>query len=164
MLLDHLRSAMRCNPQWSEWSRSLSTGDGNVGIHIAVLIEPYLRFILDGSKTVESRFSRNGCAPFERVTAGDVVLLKRSSGPIVGACTISDVWCYRLSPGKLGEIRQRFGDAIQPGIGFWEERADAAFATLMRVVDVRALPDVYIPKRDRRGWVVLRDQGSPALL
>jgi hypothetical protein len=35
--------------------------------------------------------------------------------------------------------------------GFWEERADAAFATLMRVVDVRELPDVHIPKRDRRG-------------
>jgi hypothetical protein len=164
MLLDHLRSAARRDPQWSEWSRSLFTGEENVGIHIAVLVEPYLRFILDGTKTVESRFSRNGCAPFERVTAGDVVLLKRSSGPIVGACVISDVWYYRLTPGTLGEIRQRFGHGMRPENGFWEERADASFASLMRVAEVRPLPEVHIPKRDRRGWVVLRDQRSPALL
>jgi hypothetical protein len=134
-----------------------------VGIHLAVMLEPYLQFVLDGSKEVESRFSRNGCAPFERVAAGDVVLLKRSSGPIVGFCRISDVWDYRLTPGSLETIRDRFGPAICPQPGFWEQRRDAAFATLMRIDTVSPLPEMAIPKRDRRGWVVLRDNGSTRL-
>jgi hypothetical protein len=58
----------------------------------------------------------------------------------------------------------RFGSAIQPQNGFWEDRADAGFATLMRVTDVCPLPEVDIPKRDRRGWVVLRDSRVPQLL
>ena len=98
------------------------------------------------------------------MATGDILLLKRSSGPIVATCTVSAVWSYRLTPTTLAEIRERFGEAIQPQNGFWEDRADAAYATLMRVTEVRALPEVEIPKRDRRGWVVLRDQRVPQLL
>jgi len=136
----------------------------NVGLHLAVVLEPYLRFILDGSKQVESRFSRNGCAPFERVAAGDVVLLKRSSGPVIGFCRVSDVWNYRLTQGSLDAIKDRFGAAICPQPGFWEQRRDAGFATLMRIDAVQQLPEMAIPKRDRRGWVVLRDNGVTRLL
>lgn len=165
MFLDYLRSATERDPQWLDIMQPLfDEGNDGVGIHIPILVEPYLQFILDGTKTVESRFSRNGCAPFERVAAGDILLLKRQSGPIVGACAVSDVWNYRLTPSTLADIRMRFGPAIQPQNGFWEDRADAGFATLMRITDVRPLPEVDIPKRDRRGWVVLRDSRVPQLL
>ena len=165
MFLDYLRSATKRDPRWMEVMQPLfDEGHDYVGIHIAILVEPYLQFILDGTKTVESRFSRNGCAPFERVSSGDVVLLKRQSGPIVGACAVTDVWNYRLTPTTLDHIRVRFGSAIQPQNDFWEDRAEAGFATLMGVTDVRRLPEVEIPKRDRRGWVVLRDARVPQLL
>lgn len=165
MFLDFLRSAARQEPKWRDVMQPLfDEDDEGVGIHIAVLVEPYLQFILDGTKTVESRFSRNGCAPFEQVASGDVVFLKRQSGPIVGACTMSDVWNYRLTPDTLADIRRRFGAAIKPQSGFWEGRVDAAFATLMRVTNVHPLPEVNIPKRDRRGWVVLRDSRVLQLL
>lgn len=157
MFLDHLRSVTERDPQWRDIVEPLfDEGRDDVGIHIAILVEPYLQFILDGTKTVESRFSRNGCAPFERVGSGDMLLLKRQSGPIVGACTVADVWNYLLTPRTLEDIRLRFGSAIRPQKGFWEDRADAGFATLMRVTDVSPLPNVDIPKRDRRGWVVMR--------
>jgi hypothetical protein len=136
----------------------------DAGLHLAVVLEPYLGFILDGSKQIESRFSRNGCAPFERVAGGDLILLKRSSGPVVGFCRVSEVWDYRLTPGSLGSIRDRFGAAIRPQAGFWEQRHDAAYATLMQISDVRPLPDLAIPKRDRRGWVVLREGRVAQLL
>jgi len=165
MLLQHLRSAARREPKWSDALSALLDGDSAVvGVHLAILVEPYLRFVLDRTKTIESRFSRNGCPPFERVTAGDILLLKRSSGPIVGLCTVTDVWDYRLTPSTMSEIQNRFGRAICPQDGFWEDRRDAAFATLMRVDDARPLPDLVIPKRDRRGWVVLRDARVPELI
>lgn len=165
MFLDYLRSVAKGDSQWRNVMEPLFDGShDDAGIHIAILVEPYLQFILDGTKTVESRFSRNGCAPFERVSAGDVLLLKRQSGPIVGACSVSDVWNYRLTPSTLEDIRLRFGSAIRPQQGFWEDQADAGFATLMRVRDVRPLPKADIPKRDRRGWVVLRDSRIASLL
>ena len=52
MFLEHVRSEMESDPQWKEVMRTLETGQ-NVGIHIAIFVEPYLRFILDGTKTVE---------------------------------------------------------------------------------------------------------------
>jgi hypothetical protein len=165
MLLQHLQTATTRDPRWSDVLGSQFDGDeAEVGIHLAVVLQPYLQFILDHSKSVESRFSRNGCAPFGRVATGDVILLKRSSGPVVGLCTVSDVWDYRLAPGTLLEIKERFGPAICPQEGFWEDRRDAAFATLMRIDGARSLPDLLIPKKDRRGWVVLRDQRVPELL
>jgi hypothetical protein len=165
MLLQHLQTATARDSRWFDVLGAQFDGDeAEVGIHLAVVLEPYLQFILDHSKSVESRFSRNGCAPFGRVSAGDVILLKRSSGPVVGLCTVSDVWDYRLTPATLFEIKDRFGPAICPQEGFWEDRRDAAFATLMRVDGAISLPDLMIPKKDRRGWVVLRDQRVPELL
>lgn len=163
MFWPHLRAAAQQDPTWSAVVDEL-IDDEEIGVHLAILVEPYLQFILERSKTVESRFSRNGCAPFDRVSEGDVVLLKRSSGPIVGAYTVGGVWNYRLTPSTLSDIRHRFGPAICPQEGFWEQRSAAAFATLMRVEKVQPLPDLTIPKRDRRGWVVLRDHRTHALL
>jgi ASC-1-like (ASCH) protein len=53
-----------------------------------VFIEPYLQFILDGQKTVESRFSANRSAPYQQVGKGDVVLLKRTGGPVMGVGSV----------------------------------------------------------------------------
>lgn len=163
MHLDDVLAAAEPQPAWAEVTEQLLQGPDR-GVHLAVLVEPYLQFILDRTKTVESRFSRRRCPPFGRVSEGDVILLKRAGGPVIGLCTVSDVWSYHLDPRTLTEIRGRFGAAIQPQNGFWEDRREAAFATLMRIDGARALPDIRVPKRDRRGWVVLRDQKIPDLL
>jgi hypothetical protein len=150
---------------WSDLFEEVMAKDTPpVGLHIAILVEPYLQFVLNRSKTVESRFSRKRSVPFGRVTPGDVVLLKRSSGPLVGACTVSAVWDYRLTPTSWPEIRERFGPAICPQGAFWEDRREASFATLMQITEARALPQLALPKRDRRGWVVLIDQPTLGIL
>jgi len=130
----------------------------DVSLHLAVLVEPYLSFILDGQKTVESRFSIRAMPPYRRVEAGDVVLLKESGGPIVGAFTAAAVWFYELDPSSWRELRRDFTDALCAQAGFWEQRAGAGFATLIRVLDPKRLPPVAVPKRDRRAWVVLADR------
>ncbi len=70
----------------------------------------------------------------------------------------------RLTPTAWMEIKQRFGQALCPQDGFWEDRQHASFATLMRIGEARALPHLNQPKRDRRGWVVLMDRRQPSLL
>ena len=146
------------------WGRYLEELSASVSIpfsvHLAVLLEPYLGFILDGSKTVESRFSKNRIAPFKSVEQGDVVLLKKSSErAISGVCLVHRVWFYQLDPDTWGEIRDVFTSALRAeDPSFWEQRKAAQFATLMRISEVKALPPIEVPKRDRRGWVVLRSR------
>jgi hypothetical protein len=131
------------------------------GIHLAVFVEPYLELVLNGKKTVESRFSVNRCPPYNAVKRGDLLLLKRSGGPIVGVATVGDVWSYHLDPGSWSLIRDRFADQLcitDPG--FWASKQGAAYATLMRVERAAEIDPIPILKRDRRGWVVLRSDNQ----
>lgn len=119
-------------------------------------MEPFLQFMLDGSKTVESRFSAIRCAPYGRVEKGDVILLKRTGGPIVGLCQVTNRWFYQLDRASWQIIKDKFTKALCAEYpGFWKERESASFATLMRVHHIRAVAPIRFEKRDRRGWVVL---------
>lgn len=130
------------------------------GIHLAVLVEPYLSFILEGKKTIESRFSVNRHAPFEQVEKGDIIVLKRSSGPVQAVCRVSNVWFYRLMPETWPDI-ERFAKALcMDDSPFWQEKRAASYATLMEIDGLIRLPDLNIEKIDPRGWVILRDRSK----
>ena len=125
-------------------------------IHLAIFVEPYLQFILEGRKTVESRFNSRRCAPYQKVQVGDILLLKRSSGPVVGLCEVAGVWFYRLDPQSWETIRREFTQALcVQDPSFWENRKHASYATLMRIRHVCPITPVKFIKRDRRGWVLL---------
>jgi hypothetical protein len=143
---------------WEDYLRRIvSNGQAPYSLHLAVMVEPFLQFVLSGRKTVESRFSVNRCAPYGHVEKGDVILLKRTGGPIVGLCQVSNRWFYQLDPGSWNIIREKFTKALcADSADFWRERERASFATLMRVHHVRQISPVKVEKRDRRGWVVLR--------
>jgi len=160
-----LQNSVRDHPFWERYLDGLSEDNSPYSIHLAVLVEPYLRFILEGRKTIESRFSLKRIAPFDRVKKGDVILLKRSSGPIVGLCLVQSGWFYRLDPSSWSEIRTKFAAALcAEDPSFWEIRGRASYATLMRIANVQELPAIEFPKRDRRGWVVLQSRTLQAEL
>lgn len=128
------------------------------GIHLAIFVEPYLEFILQGKKTVESRFSLNRIAPYQRVRKGDVILLKRSGGPIIGLCEISKVWNYELDPKSWKYIKKEFTYSIcAQDPQFWLTRKDASYATLMKIKHPLEIDPVYWPKKNRMAWVVLHN-------
>lgn len=76
----------------------------STGIHLAIMIEPFLGYILNGKKTIESRFSKNLIAPHRRIVPGDLVLLK--AGPIVASFCASSVEFVELTyPSVLACVR-----------------------------------------------------------
>lgn len=155
LLADTMRVAVEGNQYWGE--RLASLPDDQTGLHLAILIEPYLGYVLAGKKTVESRFAMRRGAPYGRVYRGDVLLLKRSGGPIVGVCEVTDVWFYHLDLSSWGGIRETFSVALcAQDPTFWQDRAAASFATLMRITSVLSCQPTPYAKRDRRGWVVLK--------
>ena len=151
----HLKRTFDSNSLWKNY---LNTSDNldeqEARLHLAVCIEPYLSYILDGKKTVESRFSSVKCSPFQKVQKDDLILLKRAAGPVVGLCRVDAVWFYELDPSTFQKIRQKFSGAICPdGPDFWTSRQHASFATLISISNVQRLPPFSVGKRDRRGWV-----------
>lgn len=133
------------------------TAPANAGIHLAVFVEPFLRFVIEGRKTIESRFSLRRGAPFKQVDVGDLLLLKKSGGPIIGSCRVAETWFYVLEPSSWTHIRTEFAQAIcAEHPTFWSQRAEAKYVTLLRIEDVRTFAPISFPKKDRRGWVVLR--------
>jgi hypothetical protein len=132
-----------------------------IGIHLAVFAEPFLSLVLDGSKTVESRFSRVRCAPFELVSDGDIILLKRVGGPICGIVLARRAWFYELDKKALASIRKTYSSTICADDEFWRRRRDACYATLIELAEPTAIPATACAKRDRRGWVPLRPPQSP---
>jgi hypothetical protein len=128
----------------------------NRSIHLAVTAEPYLEWILQRRKTIESRFSLYRIPPYGAVRSGDWIALKRASGPIVGLCRVKNVEFHELNNPTSLSIRTRYADKLcAQDDSFWLERARARYVTLIHLGDVYRIAPVWCGKRDRRGWVVL---------
>jgi hypothetical protein len=153
-LLETISERLKDHRYWT--GRSCSDLGAERGLHLVVFAEPFLRFVLEGKKTVDSRFSTRRCAPYEVVHRGDVVLIKRSGGPIVAVAEVGQVWFYEIDKKALYHIKSRFGPLLcADDPGFWESKTKSCYATLMQLDRVQSITPVPCPKRDRRSWVVL---------
>ena len=145
---------------WENRLRSLMREEcSSISVHLAVFIEPYLTYILNGQKTIESRFSSRRFAPYQRIRSGDIIFLKQSGGPITGLCEVDDAWFYQLDDNAWNIIKREFATALcAQDPEFWNARKSASYATLIRVFNVISIRPVFIEKRDRRGWVLLQER------
>jgi ASC-1-like (ASCH) protein len=141
----------------SEWCEKLRNfDDGKNALHMAILTEPYLQYVLEGRKTIETRFSVNRMPPYNQVSEGDIILLKKSSGPIVGICEVSKAWFYRLDERSWKEIQEKFFTEISvQDSKFWRDKKKAVYASLMRLKDATRIGPINYVKHDQRPWVIL---------
>src|SRR6266851_3253177 len=143
-------------PDWLRgWAADVLAGL-HPGTHLAVMTGQYLDRLLDGTKTIESRFTRHRVAPFQRVASGDVIFFKQAAGPITAVGLAGTVHHLDLGMVPLQQLADQYGAAIAPAdASFWADRAAARYATLVTMLDVIRTAPVPVQKRDRRGWVVL---------
>lgn len=153
-ILAEIREAADTHRDWE--SLGVFSGRSSpYGLHLAVMVEPFLTYILDGSKTIESRFSKNMIAPFKRVHEGDVVFLK--SGPLVASFRATSPEFIELDETERKRLARDHSDEIRADEEFWQARQGKNYATLIGISEVRPLTPVKVSKNDRRGWIVLRD-------
>lgn len=161
-VIRNLRLHFSNNEAWSKRIDGISGRPSGLGLHLAVFVEPYLQYVLDGKKTVESRFGIHRRPPFGHVREGDILLLKKSGGPVTGVCLVGQVWFYELDPKSWRKIKQEFAVSLcAQDPEFWHQRKAASFATLMLIKEVHTVAPFDIPKKDRRGWVMLNDSAPP---
>jgi hypothetical protein len=140
---------------YDDWRQlKLLADESGIGLHIACMIEPFLGYVLEGRKTIESRFSKPLIPPYQHVTVGDVVLLK--AGPIVASFRTASVEFIELNEHELARLAKEHSTAICADDDFWRTRADKRYATLLGISDVRKLTPLKVDKQDRRGWMMLR--------
>lgn len=130
--------------------------------HLAIFRQPFLDLVLDGRKTVESRFSRVRGLPFGMVSEGDRVFCKESGGMILGEFSVGKVLTYSsLDRLLLKEIEGKFDEQMCANVEpfFWRNRSSARYATLVFVdTPVRYETPASIRKTDRRSWVILEKE------
>lgn len=138
--------------------KELADDAGVRRVHLAIMIEPYLSQLLAGRKTIESRFTRTRLPPYQVAGAGDLVLLKRSGGPVVGVGVVKWARFFEVTAETLAAVRRRYAAAIgDDREAFWAARARTRFCSLLALSAIRSLPPLACAKRDRQAWVILRN-------
>lgn len=140
------------------WVRKLATGDYK-NLHLAIMIEPYLSLLLNGNKTIESRFSRNKIIPYQKIDKGDIIILKKSGGQIVGLFEADGIDFFNFSNGcKLEYVKEKYNDRLLIKNDFWEEKKDSMYATLIGVNHLVKLKPINLNMANRKSWIILENK------
>lgn len=81
--------------------------------HVAIMKKSWglIPKILDGRKTIESRWSINRVAPWGKVKVGDNIFFRNSGEKVAIKANISKVLAFdNLTPKKVKNIIDKFGD------------------------------------------------------
>lgn len=145
--------AIKNDPTWADCLSFFNNPEATV--HVAVMVEPFLSSLLAGRKTIESRFSRHKIAPYQKTAPGDLVLLKQSSGPVVGSFEVAFVRYLELTSKTLKELEANYERQINGSKEFWQAQQTKRYASLFGVKNIQPRTATAIQKQDPRGWVVL---------
>ena len=111
-----------------------------MAVHVAILLEPYIRLILSGRKTIESRLTLTNRAPFRRVKPGDVIYFKASSGPYRARAIAGEtVYFDHLTPRRIAELKREYNDRVCGEDRYWDWKKGSRYATFITLHDVRAV-------------------------
>ncbi len=149
-------SATQTQPQWHERLLKWYHHQLETTLHLVILREPYLSRILTGQKRIESRFTHDRRPPFARVKVGDILLLKRAGGALVGLALVKHAISCTLTPDVLDEIRHNYAaDLAIDDPHFWQMQLHKRYVTLIWIDAVYPLSPIPLSHRDRRGWVII---------
>lgn len=124
-------------------------------VHLGIFTEPYLTLMLEGKKTIESRFSKNRIAPYEKVDKGDVVIVKKSGGKVVAYFIVEDVMFFDLNKTPIGDIKEKYGSKLLVTDEFWALKQNSNYATLINIGELVNLKPFSVKKKGMQTWIKL---------
>ena len=165
-VLNNIESSTKKNSFWGKFFSSIDNyNELDFSIHLAIFVQPYLDYIIEGKKTIESRFSKNKIAPYKKIRPGDMLLLKKSGSSIFGICYVENAWFYQLNQDSWSEIKETYGKLIcVQDPNFWDQKKKAEFGTLIRITNAIEIKPINWIKHDRRGWVILQEKKTQKTL
>lgn len=127
---------------------------------LAIFTQPWLDLILNGKKTIDSRLTKVQCAPYGKISAGDVVYMKESGGLVKGQFIASKVETYvNLTPEILRKINTQYHQEIFVDLGLKglkKKWSNSKYATLIHVSNVIVYQKPFpYPRKGRTAWILL---------
>lgn len=127
-------------------------------IHLAIVNEPYLKYILQGEKTIESRFTKNCVSPYKKVFPNDIVLMKRAGQAINSYFVASGAMFFENTPEVFRNLKKNYSKQICADEDFWKVRENKKYITLIQIKDViKTREAIAVEKKDKRGWVTIKN-------
>ncbi len=124
--------------------------------HLVILRKEYLEAILEGRKTIESRFTAKRRAYWNKILYGDRLFIKQSSGPVCATAEVSKVRYYEeLTADKIERLKDQYNQQILGADDYWQSKKDCRYGVLVWLSEVKTIRPVLINKRDWRAWVIL---------
>ena len=126
--------------------------------HLAILRQPFFDMVLNREKTIESRWSMNKIAPYNKVNVGDEILLKLTGHPVTATAKVQDVKYYELTPEIVEDIRIKYGKQIGTDkFEDWGSTLQKKYCTLIWLEDVKTIKPLEVPRSNGAGWIVLKN-------
>lgn len=126
--------------------------------HIAILRQPFFDMVLNGEKTIESRWAMHKIAPYNKVQKDDIILLKETGKDVTAMARVDKVVYYELTPEKVEEIRINYGKQIGTDkFEDWESTLQKKYCTLIWLKDVKRIDPLQVPRSNGAGWIMLKD-------
>ena len=133
-------------------------------IHVAILKRPYLKLILSGQKTVESRLTRNNPPPYNVIQTGERIFLKASSGPFMATALAGTIEQHRdLTPPGITKLRKRLDKAVCGNDEYWQMKRESRFAVFVSLMQVEPIEVGPAYPKSMRAWHVVDDHLSPLM-
>lgn len=126
------------------------------GVHLGIFTNPYLDLMLQGKKTIESRFSKNKIAPYQKIAPKDTVFIKESGGPIVGFFTVKEVLFFDLKQIDIRDIKEKYNERILATEDFWRQKESSNYATLLKIENLTSIKPFKIDKKGMQTWIKLK--------
>ncbi len=111
--------------------------------------------MLEGKKTIESRFSKNKIIPYEKIDKNDIVIVKKSGREVVAFFRVSQVFFFDLGKVNITEIRKKYEKEICVDESFWIEKKHSRYATLIFLEKLQKLDPFSISKKGMQTWIKL---------
>jgi ASC-1-like (ASCH) protein len=133
--------------------------------HLVILKKPYLDAILQGRKTVESRFYLTKQKWLSLIAPGDKLFLKASSGPVMATALVASMKIFdNLTAPQIKQLHSQYNQQILGDEQYWQDKMNSRFGILVWLKDVRPIAPRFIKKADWRAWVVLTKDESFGLV
>lgn len=126
--------------------------------HIAIFQEPFYSFVINGKKSIESRWSNKKIAPFDKVKEGDILYIKKTGCNVTATAKVKLVKYFFLTPEIAEDIKKVYGNEICTDyFDDWEKYKNKKYCTLIWLDNVKNVDEFMVKKSNGAGWLVLKE-------
>ena len=127
--------------------------------HIAILRQPLFDMVLNGTKTIESRWAMHRVAPYNKIKKGDEIWLKETGKDVTAKAIVQNVKFYELTPEIVEQIRKEYGKQI--GTDYfedWQSTLQKRYCTLIWLDKVKKIHPMKVPRSNGAGWICMNEK------